>query len=220
MHVFIALLASTAFAQVTTSNGPVIGSTTSSVENFYGVPFAQQPTGTLRLRPPQSLSPTSTTVIATGTPKACPQFFMQIDESSLAGSVQTLLNGSPYVQNNLSHQGEDCLTLNVQRPAGTTRLSNYPVVVWIFGGSFEHGAAAQLDATTFIQKSVSLNHPVIYVAMNYRVAGFGFLGGAEIAANKSSNLGLKDQRLALQWVQDNIAAFGGDPTRFVSNQTV
>jgi carboxylesterase type B len=60
---------------------------------------------------------------------------------------------------------------------------------------------------------VAEGKPIIFVTVNYRVAGFGFLPGAEILADGSSNLGLLDQRLGLQWVADNIAAFGGDPDK-------
>jgi hypothetical protein len=69
------------------------------------------------------------------------------------------------------------------------------------------------DATTLITNSIALKKPVLYVAVNYRVGGFGFLAGKEMQADGSTNLGLKDQRLALQWVQDNIAHFGGDPSQ-------
>ena len=56
-------------------------------------------------------------------------------------------------------------------------------------------------------------HPVIYVEVNYRVSGFGFLAGSELQKDGSTNLGLRDQRLGLQWVAENIAAFGGDPDK-------
>ncbi|KAK5692161.1 hypothetical protein LTR97_011335 [Elasticomyces elasticus] len=69
------------------------------------------------------------------------------------------------------------------------------------------------DGTTFVSKSIQLNAPVIYVAVNYRVGGFGFLAGSSLAQEGSTNLGLRDQRLGLQWVQENIAAFGGDPDK-------
>ena len=63
-----------------------------------------------------------------------------------------------------------------------------------------------------VATSATLKKPVIYVSINYRLAGFGFMGGKEILADGSANLGLQDQRMALEWVSDNIAAFGGDPT--------
>lgn len=109
--------------------------------------------------------------------------------------------------------GENCLTVNVQRPSGTTSSSKLPVVYWIFGGGFEFGSTQTYDATDFIQKSVSLGKDVIYVSVNYRVGGFGFLAGSALADEGSTNLGLRDQRLGLEWVADNIAAFGGDPTK-------
>ena len=61
--------------------------------------------------------------------------------------------------------------------------------------------------------SVKQGKPIIFVSVNYRVGGFGFLPGAEILADGASNLGLLDQRLGLEWVADNIAAFGGDPSK-------
>ena len=69
------------------------------------------------------------------------------------------------------------------------------------------------DGTSIVADSVAQGKPVIFVAVNYRVGGFGFLPGKEILADGSSNLGLLDQRLGLQWVADNIVAFGGDPDK-------
>lgn len=64
-----------------------------------------------------------------------------------------------------------------------------------------------------MNQSITLDHPVIFVSVNYRVNGFGFLGGREMQEAGATNLGLRDQRLALHWVQENIAAFGGDPDK-------
>lgn len=69
------------------------------------------------------------------------------------------------------------------------------------------------DGTSIVADSVAQGQPVVFVAVNYRLGGFGFLPGKEVLADGSSNLGLLDQRLGLQWVADNIAAFGGDPTK-------
>ncbi|TVY93221.1 putative secreted lipase, partial [Lachnellula willkommii] len=175
----------------------IIGSTSSSVDSFEGVPFAQPPTGSLRLKPPQALTSLGT-VTATDTPTACPQLYFDDDLNSSdwpVGVLGTLLN-TPLFQN-VTNAGEDCLTVSIYRPAGTTDTSNLPVLFWIFGGAFELGTGK----------------PIVFVAVNYRLGGFGFLGGSEILADGSSNLGLLDQRLGLQWVQDNIASFGGDPTQ-------
>lgn len=69
------------------------------------------------------------------------------------------------------------------------------------------------DGTSLVADSVAQGKPIIFVAVNYRVGGFGFLPGKEVLADGAANLGLLDQRLGLQWVADNIAAFGGDPEK-------
>ncbi|KAI4731503.1 alpha/beta-hydrolase [Aureobasidium sp. EXF-10728] len=195
-------------------NGTIIGSSTGNVESFKGIPFALPPTGSLRLKPPQSITASypSGTLVATGIPKACPQFFSQVDTTNIPSDVLGELLMSPLVQA-ATDTGEDCLTLNVQRPAGTTSSSKLPVVFWIFGGGFEVGSTQQYDGTPLVAESATLGHGVIYVAVNYRVGGFGWLAGKELQADGSTNLGLKDQRKGLEWVAENIAAFGGDPTK-------
>jgi carboxylesterase type B len=195
-------------------NGTVTGSTLGNVDSFKGIPFALPPTGSLRLKPPQSVTASypSGTFAATGEPKACPQFFSQVDSSDIPADVLGELLMSPLVQA-ASNSGEDCLTLNVQRPTGTNSSSKLPVVFWIFGGGFEVGSTQMYDGTPLVSESVALGHPVIYVAVNYRLGGFGFLAGKELQADGSTNLGLKDQRLGLKWVAENIAAFGGDPDK-------
>jgi triacylglycerol lipase len=113
----------------------------------------------------------------------------------------------------ITDAGEDCLTLDIVRPAGTTASSKLPVVVWIFGGGFELGSTSTYNAASLVSNAVSDGKPYVSVAINYRVGGFGFLPGSEILADGAANLGLLDQRQALEWVADNIAAFGGDPTK-------
>ncbi|KAI5212864.1 hypothetical protein AUEXF2481DRAFT_33489 [Aureobasidium subglaciale EXF-2481] len=195
-------------------NGTVVGSTLGNVDSFKGIPFALPPTGSLRLKPPQSVTATypSGTFAATGEPKACPQFASQVDSSDIPADVLGELLMSPIVQA-ASNSGEDCLTLNVQRPAGTTSSSKLPVVFWIFGGGFELGSTQMYDGTPLVAESAALGHGVIYVAVNYRVGGFGWLAGKELQADGSTNLGLRDQRKGLEWVAENIAAFGGDPDK-------
>ncbi|KAI9686328.1 MAG: hypothetical protein M1822_003673 [Bathelium mastoideum] len=200
---------------VTIQNGTVIGSTSGGVDSFKGIPFAQPPVGDLRLKPPQPINASFGTLTATGTPKSCPQFGLGTDFSSLADiptSVLGLLADSPFGQT-VSDAGEDCLTINVQRPSNATSSSKLPVLFWIFGGGFEFGSTQSYDGTSIIQRSVSMGQDVIYVAVNYRVGGFGFLAGSQLAEEGSTNLGLRDQRLGLEWVAENIAAFGGDPTK-------
>merc|ERR1712144_63191 len=96
---------------------------------------------------------------------------------------------------------------------GTSKDAKLPVLFWIYGGGFEAGWASMFDGSKIIRKSVDLGQPIMYVSVGYRVGGFGFLAGDDLAKEGSTNLGLRDQRLGLQWVQDNIAGFGGDPEK-------
>lgn len=110
---------------------------------------------------------------------------------------------------------EDCLFLNVIRPTGIDPTANLPVAVWIHGGGlFEGGSADKRYNLSFIiQNSVELGTPMIGVSLNYRLSAFGFLCGSEALSAGIANNGFRDQRLALRWVNENIAAFGGDPTK-------
>ncbi|KAF1810002.1 alpha/beta-hydrolase [Eremomyces bilateralis CBS 781.70] len=198
---------------VTISNGTVFGSSSGGVESFMGIPYAQPPTGSLRLKPPKPLATSFGTIDAIGVPQACPQFLGQLHAENLPLEVLGLLTSTPIFADLSSVAGEDCLTINVQRPEGTSYNAELPVVIWIHGGGFEIGATQVYDGSIFVNQSISMNNPVIYVAMNYRLGGFGFLAGSQVKADGSANLGLRDQRLAIQWVQDNIGAFGGDPTK-------
>jgi carboxylesterase type B len=184
-----------------------------SVEQFPGIPFAQPPVGALRLKPPQPLTAPQGTISATANGKACPQFvFSDAINDAIPTAEIGLLLDTPLFQTTLN-AGEDCLVLNVHRPAGTTAGDKLPVLFWIFGGGFEIGWNSMYDGAGWVSASVTQGKPIIFVTVNYRVGGFGFLPGAEILADGSSNLGLLDQRLGLQWVADNIAAFGGDPEK-------
>ena len=132
-------------------------------------------------------------------------------------TVQEIVGGllnTPSVEKNMLHSDEDCLTLNVQRPAvGDDSSSDplLPVLFWIFGGSFEQGSTRSYDAESMLVEAIDYGSPFVFVAANYRLGGFGFLAGKEVKEEGVSNLGLLDQRLALQWVADHIADFGGDP---------
>jgi len=190
----------------------VVGRSLLDVETFNGIPFAQPPVGQLRLKPPQPLTSAVGKVDGTQIPKSCPQFFFSLDANNFPTNVLGEILNIPFLQK-VTNAGEDCLTINVQRPVGTTSSSKLPVLFWIFGGGFELGSTQMYDGTSLIASSVSEGKPIIFVAVNYRVGGFGFLPGKEIKKDGSANLGLLDQRLGLQWVADNIAAFGGDPSK-------
>jgi carboxylesterase type B len=201
-------------APTVTALSPVatIAGKSGDVESFNGIPFAKPPVGNLRLKPPQPLTSSLGKVDGTVIPKACPQFFFSLDESNFPTNVLGTILNTPLFQV-ATNAGEDCLTINVQRPAGTTSSSKLPVLFWIFGGGFELGSTQMYDGTSLVKDSVLQGKPIIFVAVNYRVGGFGFLPGKEVLKDGSANLGLLDQRLGLQWVADNIPAFGGDPTK-------
>ena len=159
---------------------------------FLGVPFANAP----RLDNPTSLNITwSDTHNASEYGPTCYGF----------GS-NTLLNLT---------QSEDCLNLNVIRPASANATSGLPVLLWIYGGGWRQDASADpmWNLSYIVNASVYQDQPILGVSINYRLSFLGFPGGAQAADAGITNLGLKDQRTALQWVQENIAAFGGDPRK-------
>ncbi|KAF2667250.1 alpha/beta-hydrolase [Microthyrium microscopicum] len=185
----------------------------STVEQFPGIPFAQPPTGSLRLRPPQPITSPMGIFKATSNGNACPQFVFSTDSTNSIPQPQLayLLN-TPLFQKVIG-ESEDCLQLNVHRPQGVSKDAKLPVLFWIFGGGFEVGWNSMYNGAFWVKHSVEIGQPIIVVTVNYRVGGFGFLGGKEVKADGASNLGLLDQRLGLQWTADNIAAFGGDPDK-------
>lgn len=193
----------------------IVGISKGGVDQFPGVPFAHPPVGNLRLRPPQPLEHPLGTIFATENGNACPQLIFS-DLRELDGLIPTsalgkLLN-TPLLQKAIGIS-EDCLVLNVHRPVGAKAGDKLPVLFWIFGGGFEIGWNSMYDGSIWVAESVRIGQPIVVVTVNYRVGGFGFLAGREVLADGAANLGLLDQRLGLQWVADNIAAFGGDPDK-------
>ncbi|RPD58749.1 carotenoid ester lipase precursor [Lentinus tigrinus ALCF2SS1-6] len=112
-------------------------------------------------------------------------------------------------------ESEDCLNINVVRPTNVSKDAKLPVLVWIYGGGFTYGSNAvpEYNGVGVVKRSIELNEPIIWVAMNYRLNVFGFLGGEQVKKAGVGNLGLQDQRVALRWVNKYIASFGGDPTK-------
>jgi carboxylesterase type B len=115
---------------------------------------------------------------------------------------------------------EDCLNLNVIRPSkanSTAEKDGLPVLVWIFGGGLYTGSTTdpQYNLSGVVKVSQDLGQPIIAVSLNYRLNMYGFLQTPALLAEGSSNAGFLDQRMALRWIQDNIASFGGDPKRVV-----
>jgi para-nitrobenzyl esterase len=172
-----------------TPAGTLRGLTSSGVRIFRGVPFAQPPIGPLRFRPPIKAAPHPGILDATTFAPAP----MQHDPT-------------------LPHQSEDCLYLNIWSPESATPASKLPVFVWIHGGGFTGGAsfAPIFDGLQFAQSGI------IVVTVAYRLGVFGFLDLEPLLGpsySGSANNGLRDLICSLEWVRDNIAAFGGDPTR-------
>jgi para-nitrobenzyl esterase len=194
---------------------PTVGS---AVEAFLGLRYADSPTGSLRWAPPQftgaygsKKSPTA----AVTPPTACPQ---TPGEFSDANPMVTQGNGSENEPVKLGLPGtEDCLFLNVWRPASTHERSKLPVLIWIHGGALTTGASAGYDPSVMVR-----DNGIIVVTINYRLAAFGWLAESALAADAPNHFqnigdtgdyGLMDQQFAMAWVRDNIASFGGDPAK-------
>lgn len=184
---------------VTTKDGrvrglslPVLGG---AVTAFLGIPYAQPPLGRLRFKKPQPLNKWSGIQNATKYANSC---YQNIDKAFPDFQGAEMWNPNT----NLS---EDCLYLNVWIPS--PKPKNATVMVWIYGGGFQTGTSS---LPVYDGKFLARVERVIVVSMNYRVGALGFLalpGNSEAPGN----MGLFDQQLALQWVQRNIAAFGGNP---------
>lgn len=192
-------------------SGTIIGSLT-GVESFNGIAFADAPVDHLRLRPPRKLTRNLGIFNATGKAPSCPQMPPNSTEINLP-PIPGQDNNMPAVNASDVNGQEDCLTVSIQRPKGVQPNGKLPVLFYIFGGGFMFGGPEFNDAENFIKFAERQNQDFIFVGVNYRLGGFGFLGGAEILEDGSANLGLLDQRMGLEWVADNIAYFGGDPDK-------
>jgi hypothetical protein len=122
--------------QATVSGKNLLG-----VETFNGIPYAQPPVGQLRLKPPQPITSAVGKVDGTASPKGCPQMFFSTGDLNFPTNVLGTLLNTPLFQA-VQNSGEDCLTINVQRPTGTKADAKLPVLFWIFGKSFQHKAFA------------------------------------------------------------------------------
>jgi para-nitrobenzyl esterase len=172
----------------------VASPTNGNVNVFFGIRYAAPPVGTLRWKPPIAPTPSSGPIVAANPGNPCPQ----------PGGV--------------SYFGdEDCLFLNVWAPANATPGSKLPVFFWIHGGGLLFGDSSTYDPSILVQTS-----NIIVVTVNYRLGALGWLVEAGLTASAASafekvgdsgNYGLMDQQFAMQWVQSNIAGFGGDPAR-------
>ncbi|KAH9841711.1 sterol esterase [Rhodofomes roseus] len=193
-----------AYPTVTLDYGTYQGVTSGSVTSYLGMNYAQPPVGNLRFAAPQEPEPFTGVADATSYGAACPQ--QDIVLPDLLPKNVTITSASGLIS-------EDCLNLNVIKPANVSAGDSLPVLFWIFGGAFEIGDASTYDGSLYVERSIALGQPIIFVALNYRVNAFGFIASQEILDANATNLGLRDQRLALQWVNKYISQFGGDPEK-------
>ncbi len=190
------LMLNAATETVTVTGGQIAGTIVDGIRVYKGIPFAAAPLGELRWRPPQPVAAWS------GVRKA--------DTFGPECTQTPYPAGSPYARP-LEKMSEDCLYLNVWTGAGAGEAR--PVMVWIHGGAWTRGSSSMptYDGTALARKGV------VVVTANYRLGVFGFLAHPELTAespqHSSGNYAILDHVAALQWVQKNIAAFGGDPAR-------
>lgn len=181
---------------VKTEGGYVSGINENGLRVYLGIPYAAPPTGDLRWKPPEAAKPWEGIWKADRFGPSCPQ--------AVAPDF-----GSEWMPGNMS---EDCLNLNVWTPAVDSK-EKLPVMVFIYGGAFVRGSSSLplYNGTALAKKGV------VVVTFNYRVGVLGFMAHPELSKespqNASGNYALLDQEAALRWVQNNIAAFGGDPAR-------
>lgn len=212
-----AALLSFAAAQTNSSSGPVVDlgyakyagwtNSTIGISYFRGLHYAQPPTGDLRWQQPvpieSSTNLTGQTIDATSIAPACIPGYPEWNYASATapGSFAYDAYG----------QDEDCLILDVLVPETPQNISGgLPVFFQIHGGGYTEGSAQSYPGDALVHAS---DGGLIYVSIQYRLGIYGFLAGADVAANGVQNAGLYDQRLALDWVQRHISKFGGDPEK-------
>lgn len=193
--VFAQLNSDTVPPRVKVANGTLEGVNVSGIRTFKGVPYAAPPVGVLRWREPQPAQNW------TGVRKA-DKFGPRAMQLPLFGDMNFRSNGV----------SEDCLYLNIWTPAKTGN-EHLPVLVYFYGGGLlaGDGSEPRYDGESMARRGI------VSVTVNYRLTVFGFFSHPELTKESphqaSGNQGLLDQAAALQWVQQNIAGFGGDPKR-------
>ena len=184
-------------ATVSTTNGRVRGLMIEKVHAFRGIPYGASTAGDARFLPPSKPQPWTNVRDAFELGHRAPQA-----SAGLIPEVAAVDRTEP--------MGEDCLVLNVWTPNPGDGQKR-PVMVWLHGGGFSTGSAG---FTIYDGTNLSRKHDVVVVSVNHRLNVFGFLYLAEIGGEtyaNSSNVGMLDIVEALQWVRDNVSAFGGDP---------
>ncbi|MFC3593318.1 carboxylesterase/lipase family protein [Novosphingobium piscinae] len=178
-----------------TAEGAVAGTSVHGIDVFRGIPFAAAPTGPNRWRSPQPAAPWKGVRVAQDFAPDCMQTPSPTSEAPLRTTPS-----------------EDCLYLNVWKPAAAKKGAKQPVLVWIYGGAFIRGGSspASYDGTAFARAGI------VFVSFNYRVGRFGFFSHPALSAEAGKpvgNFAMEDQVAALKWVRANIPSFGGDPAK-------
>ncbi|RFU81351.1 para-nitrobenzyl esterase [Trichoderma arundinaceum] len=172
------------------------------IEVFLNIQYGEDTGGQNRFKPPRPHIPVpGSTIQADSYGPACPQ--------ALGGWLL------PLALSNITEISEDCLNLNIARPKGTKPSDLLPVMVYLHGGSFWAGSNSEITISPdgLILESVKNELPIIHVIMNYRLGFFGFAQSNALKAEGSENAGLRDQRLAIEWVRETIVHFGGNPDK-------
>jgi para-nitrobenzyl esterase len=166
------------------------------VNRFLGIPYAAPPVGNLRWRPPQPVKRWKDTLDATKYANTCPQV---TELGAFAGPTSTT---------------EDCLYLNVFTTGGSSHSGKKPVFVWIHGGGNVDGESNDYDGSK-LATGGPYGTDTVVVIMNYRMGLFGYLSHPALNSegHPYGNYGILDIQAVLKWVQRNIEAFGGDPSR-------
>jgi para-nitrobenzyl esterase len=178
---------------VSTTIGDVRGFVQDGLNVYLGIPYAKSPSGSRRFKAPEPQPKRNGIFNAYEFGAVCPQVYDPIELDNPKEKVNV----------------EDCLTLNIWSPPASS--DKKAVMVFIHGGGFVEGSS---KSRLYHGDTIAKNGDVVFVSLNYRVGLLGYLdfsviGGPEYT--DSANNGLRDQLMALQWVQDNVAAFGGDP---------
>ncbi len=182
---------------VVTASGRIAGTQLDSgVRAYLGIPFATPPVGPLRWAPPQPAAWKGVWNADRKGPE-CIQVLRPHDINHYFGEEPS---------------SEDCLYMNLWTPAQATPASKLPVIVFLYGGGFTIGSSgmANYDGEAMAKAGA------VFINFNYRVGAFGFLAHPELTREQgghSGNYGIMDQTLALRWIRENVARFGGDPDK-------
>jgi len=180
-----------------------VQNTTSGLNQYHGIYYAQPPIGELRWRKPRPIEQIMTNpnqvINATTIGPSC---WNGVPDWSPHGASIVIPTGT-------TSSSENCLLLDVFTPINPVAPS-LPVLVEIHGGGYTEGSAQSVRPDSMMYRA---NGTFVWVSVQYRLGLFGFLAGRDVFDNGDLNQGLLDQRLALEWVQRHISAFGGDPNK-------